>query len=281
MADDVRVLQLGAAAIVVINVGDLGARLDEWFTMPLRERPPRYAGLFEQQLHLPMQCILVRLNGTAILLDAGVYEFDEDSPFPLPGYEPPPGLLARLLGMDVQPEDVAHVVITHAHFDHYNGTTRVHDGVYEPCFPNARHYLGRADWEESRIQADMRDRESLPSRTLAVLHRRGLLELVAGDRELGGGVRIIAAPGESPGHQIVRVESVGQVLYYLGDLFHHVIEVEHPELMVPWADVGSMQASRQALIQAALADNALLIATHIPGAGRLQRTSTGVTWTAM
>jgi glyoxylase-like metal-dependent hydrolase (beta-lactamase superfamily II) len=148
----------------------------------------------------------------------------------------------------------------------------------EPAFPNARHYLGRADWEHPDTQAALADAGSLESRTLGVLRERGLLDLVEEDRDLGGGVRIIAAPGESPGHQIVRVESQGQVLYCLGDLYHHPVEVERPDWMATWADREATPASRRALTQAALAENALLLAAHISGVGRLQRTAAGVWW---
>jgi hypothetical protein len=69
-------------------------------------------------------------------------------------------------------------------------------------------------------------------------------------------------------------------MYCLGDLYHHVIEVDHPSWSVPWADRTAIAASRRALTDAALAENALLIATHIPGVGRLLPTASGVTWSS-
>ena len=89
---------------------------------------------------------------------------------------------------------------------------------------------------------------------------------------------MIAAPGETPGHQIVRLHSQGKTLYLLGDLYHHVVEVEQPGWGVKWSDIATAQASRQAFAQRALAEDALLIATHIWGVGRLQPGSDGVTW---
>src|SRR2546427_8867771 len=41
--------------------------------------------------------------------------------------------------------------------------------------------------------------------------------LVEGNRTLTPAVQLIAAPGESAGHQLVRVQSEGQTLYCLGD----------------------------------------------------------------
>lgn len=133
------------------------------------------------------------------------------------------------------------------------------------------------------MRSALADAESLEARTLGVLHAAGLLELAPGahEREIVPGVRIVPAPGETPGHQVVRVESEGQVAYCLGDLFHSVEEVARPEWMAVWADRAAMAASRRALVDAALAEDALLIAAHIPGAGRLVAeggAGAGVSW---
>ena len=91
-------------------------------------------------------------------------------------------------------------------------------------------------------------------------------------------MRVIATPGETPGHQIVRAGGDGQMLYFLGDLYHHVVEVEHPTWMMRWNDVEANCRSRQALTGAALREQALLFATHIPTVGRLRATASGVAW---
>ncbi|HWE61693.1 MAG TPA: hypothetical protein VHB98_08285, partial [Chloroflexota bacterium] len=107
MAEEIQLLRLGAATIGVINVGDLAARLDEWITVPEEERPPEYAPLFAQPLRIPTQCVLIDLDGVTTLIDAGAYELEPNSPFELPGYQPPPGLPAALAEMNVQLSDIA------------------------------------------------------------------------------------------------------------------------------------------------------------------------------
>jgi len=87
-------------------------------------------------------------------------------------------------------------------------------------------------------------------------------------------VTALAAPGESPGHQIVRVHSGGQTLYCLGDLFHHAVEVEDIKLMSNWCDALTNTKSRQELIRAALSEDAVLVAAHM-SPGRLTVSSDG------
>jgi len=105
--------------------------------------------------------------------------------------------------------------------------------------------------------------------------------LIEGDHLLSDSIQIISASGESPGHQIVRVHADEQTLYFLGDLYHHTIEVEHPRWMLQWNDVDANYRSRQALTKAALHEQALLFATHIPTVGHLQQTDAGLIWEAV
>jgi len=272
--------QLGTARVVVINVGELQFDLAESLNVLPEERPDRYAALFAEPLHVPVQCVYIELPNQSLLVDAGSYELPPDSAFRIPGYQPPPGLLEQLASIGVQPDDIDHVIITHMHFDHYNGLLTTRDGDLELSFPHARHHMPRADWERPQLQEALRNPTSLENRLLTTLTQRGLLDRSTGDVTLSNEVQIVPAPGETLGHQVVRVQSQGHNLYCVGDLYHHPVEVEQPEWMVHWAHAKTNLASKQKIVQAALAENALLIATHIPGVGRLRRTDTGVVWMA-
>jgi glyoxylase-like metal-dependent hydrolase (beta-lactamase superfamily II) len=279
MATDFRTIQLGTATLTIINVGDLMFRLAEVMNVPESEWRPHYAAEFEKPLSFPSQCMHIALPGASILVDAGDYTVavSLNTPYVPPNYSPPPGLIDQLLERGISPEDITHVVITHLHFDHYSGVTIERNGQYVPAFPNARCFVGRADWEYPETQEALKDPNALESRTIGVLHAAGLLELIEGDLDLLPAVRVLAAPGESPGHQIVRVHAEGQALYCLGDLYHDALEVEHPTWMAQWADVDATSASRRRLEELALAEDALLVPAHM-SPGRLEQTAEGIRW---
>lgn len=274
-----RTIRLGAATITVVNVGNLVFRLSEVLNVPESAWKPRYAASFEKPLSFPSQCIHIALPGASILVDAGDYSvaIALNTPYVPPNYSPPPGLIDQLLERNISPQDITHLVITHLHFDHYSGTTIERNGQYVPAFPNARCFVGRPDWEYPETQEALKDSDSLESRTIGVLHSAGLLELAEGDFDLLPAIRILAAPGESPGHQIVRVHSEGHTLYCLGDLYHDPVEIEQPSWMAQWADADATLASRHRLVESALTENALLIPAHMPP-GRLAQTADGVRW---
>lgn len=219
----------------------------------------------------------VRLGEASILIDLG---FDDPSPssqWRLPRHRRSPGVPIGLAAIGVSPADVTHVLITHGHGDHVAGGSVSRGGARVPRYPNASHYLGRLDWEGA---ADRARPDSLLATHLGPIDRAGRLVLVDGDYEVLPGVMMISAPGETPGHSTIRVQSRGEVFYFLGDLFHHPCEVAHLDWVAQGRDEARMRASREWLVADALATNAVLVATHIPFPpfGRLEQTANGVRW---
>ena len=145
-----------------------------------------------------------------------------------------------LRAVGVEPKDVTHVVLTHLHFDHCGAATvRNDDGAVVPAFPNARHIIQRAEWEEaldpSPATNTSYDQELLAMRKatyvmgktgmLAPLDAAGLVDLVDGDAQIVPRVRTEIIGGHTPSHQIVRIESSDKALVFVGDLIptsHHV-----------------------------------------------------------
>lgn len=278
---DVKTMRVGAARVTILNAGDLRLHLAEEMAVPEVAWRPQYAELFERPSVCPSLSVYIEHQDVRALVDANDYRatVTPDSPYALAGgYTPPPPLPAQLASLGARPEDITHLVVTHAHWDHYAGATSPADGGYAPTFPQAACFLGAADWRDAELQAALQDSTSLESRTLGVLRERGALQLVEERQRIAEGIEILPAPGETPGHQIVRVQSEGETLYVVGDLFHHAVEVEHPDWMVTWADAETMLATRRWLLRDALAERALVIAAHITSPGRIERAGDGLRW---
>ena len=95
---------------------------------------------------------------------------------------------------------------------------------------------------------------------------------------IAAGIEILPAPGETPGHQMVRVQSQGRTLYCMADVYHHVSEIVNGDWHPAAADRTANRATRAQLVEAALREDAQLIATHLPGIGRFVRGAVGVAW---
>lgn len=273
--------QVGAATITVINDGDVVLPLDFLFSPAaiagLRERgyPPD-----EQTLTSAQLIVHVALGDASIVIDPA---FDDpgtpwDRRFATRwlGHHRSPGLAAALAALGVAPEAVTEVLITHAHDDHFVGVLRDAGDCLQARFPNARHLIGRADWLENPKREE--SGSELATR-LGPIAELGLLTPVEGEYAVAPGVTMIAAPGETPGHSIVRVQSGGATFWALGDLFHHPIEIERTDWYASWDEPVTLAASRRAFLDAVQPDD-LVVFTHapFPGWGHVVRDGDGYRW---
>jgi len=272
--------RFGDATVTVISDGS--SLWPQNFAVPPAELRAAIPELDAQgRLFIGFHAIHIRIGSASILVDAG---FDDpDSTWGRKfatmweGTQRTPGVEAGLASIGVRPEDVTHVITTHAHFDHYVGLTVERDGDYAPRFPNARHLIGRADRAVSRY-GNPSDAEFISR--METLERLGLLDLVDGDRAVVPGVTMIHAPGESPGHAIVHVASRGEHFYALGDLLHHPCEVAHLDWVLANRDQAAMRASRDRLVAAAVPQGATLVFSHAPFPpwGRIVSDGDGFRW---
>ena len=226
---------------------------------------------------LGMNLVLIHAGEAVILVDPGFEDPSGADAEMWPGLVRSPGLHAALQSMDVKPEQVTHVLLTHTHGDHYAGVTVMRKGERVPRYPHARYYVGRADWEQHPERART---DSMLATQLGTLARLNLLELVDNSREIAPGVTMLAAPGESAGHCIVHLRSGGETFYFLGDLFHLGCEVEHPDWVSPGRDKETMLASRRRVMADAAASRATVVFSHepFPGWGQIVATENRYRW---
>ncbi len=224
-----------------------------------------------------LNTVLVQTGDATIVIDPG---YDDPSPADgqrEPNVERSAGLAVALSALGVAAEQVTHVLISHPHGDHLGGVTLERNGQRVARFPRARHLIGRADWEGDPEQ--QRPDASLVTH-LGTIARLGLLDLTDGEHVVTPGVTMINAPGETPGHSIVRVQSCGATFYYVGDLFHHPCEVAHVDWVSPGRDRVAMQASRERFLSTAVTEHATVVFTHeqFPPWGRIVPEGASYRW---
>lgn len=122
-----------------------------------------------------------------------------------------------LASLGIKGEDIDYVILTHGDFDHAGGIAIVNDNRAELTFPNAQHIIQRRDWEDA-MNPNKRAMNSYWSNNFAALKTSDRLARVNGEKEIVQGISVIHTGGHHSGHQIVRLESKGQVAFHLGDL---------------------------------------------------------------
>jgi glyoxylase-like metal-dependent hydrolase (beta-lactamase superfamily II) len=211
--------------------------------------------------------LLIRSGSRLVLVDAGSGELAEAGA----GGD----LVATLRGIGVAPEDIDVVVVTHGHADHVGGLVRTDGGRLVPVFGGARHVMSGAEWrfwasaEPAGISAEL---ASAARRCIPPLGSAGLLDLVDGAVGVAAGVRVVPAPGHTPGHAIVEIASAGEGALFLGDAVFHPLSFERPEWPCAFdADGSAAVDARRGLIERAARDDGLVMASHLGSIGRVER----------
>lgn len=242
--------------ITPLNIGDLRFDFSDIYALSA-EHP--LAGEISE---IPMYSYHISVPGRSIIVDAVAYDLAYiTEPYRIAGYQPPPPLLEQLRARGIDPEQVSDVVITHAHTDHYGALSYELNGRYQLSFPQAQHYLHTADWQPEMFG-------DLEERTLRLVEAKGLLELTKGVLDIGNGLIIMPLPGESPGHQAVKVIDPvdGQIVYFAGDLYHHRVELSDEVLDPEWVDPMEMQTSKTGFMQRLADDGGIAYFSHLTGA---------------
>jgi glyoxylase-like metal-dependent hydrolase (beta-lactamase superfamily II) len=183
------------------------------------------------RITLAARCLLIRGEGKIILVDTGngskwndklkdIYRLD-NSRFTLEG---------SLANAGVKPEEVTDVILTHLHFDHCGGSTKFVNGKLEMTFPNAIHYVQKAHWELSQNPTD-RDRASFFKEDFQLLHEKGKLQFVDGEKELFPGISVVVCNGHTMAQQLPKITDGKNTLLFCCDLIPTTSHIPFPYIM--------------------------------------------------
>jgi len=166
---------------------------------------------------LGLNSLLIQVGGKTVLVDAGVGSKDLDNGKDTYGLVPS-RLMKGLKGLGLTPRDIDAVVLTHLHFDHSGGSTRLDRvGDLVPTFPKAKYYVQRGCWEDA-CSPNERCRDIHRAEDFRPIEERGQLELLDGDAEIFPGLSVRVTDGHARGHQVVLLNHGGERIAFLGDL---------------------------------------------------------------
>lgn len=265
------VFQLGEAEVISLSDGNLvlpaafffdGLPQDELDLILSRHNLPR------DQLEPPCNLTLLRQEDRNVLFDAGSGS----------GFMPSAGALLDSLEVEgLTPEDITHVVFTHAHPDHLWG---ILDDFDEPVFPQAKLMIGQAEWDywtdPNTVDTIGEARASFAvgaARRLAAIEEQ--ISFIKGGEEILPGVMAHDTPGHTPGHMSFEIRDGASAVMVGGDAIgNEHVAFERPD----WASGADQDTdlgvkTRMRLLDQLATDKIDLLGFHLPhgGLGRVER----------
>ncbi|WP_083194253.1 MBL fold metallo-hydrolase [Leisingera sp. JC1] len=196
-----------------------------------------------------------------------------------PDFMPTSGkLLETIETTGLSPEDVSHVIFTHAHPDHVWG---VLDDFDDLLFPNATHHFGRKEWDywwnPSTVDTIGEDRAAFAvgaKRRMAAVEDQ--VAFFDDGQEILPGIAARASYGHTPGHMAFEIRNGSASVMLVGDaLGNPHVAFERPD----WhsgtdQDPKSAAATRNSLLDQISHEQMKIIGFHLPngGIGRVEKT---------
>lgn len=214
---------------------------------------------------------LVQKDGKNILFDTGYGR----------------ALFDNLQSLQIKPEDIDIIFITHMHGDHISGLLRDD----KAAFPNATLYLPKPEhnyWTDDAAISQMPEsrRGGFLSAKKVVDIYKSRLQLFEPNlinspdiKTVYPGIKAIAAYGHTPGHTAFLLESGDNKLLIWGDLTHAMaVQMPHPEIAVTYdVDPKTAIQSRSAILEYVSEQKIPVAGMHIPypGIGVVEKTEQG------
>ncbi len=179
---------------------------------------------------LDTRCLLLKNGERQILIDTGIGDFWEDKFKQIYRVEYSNILNDSLKRAGTSAEQITDVILTHLHFDHTGGSSKMENGKWVPAFPNAMYYVQKKhfDWA---INPSDRDRASFIQNRFLPLIENGVLTLIDGNNEFDDEIEFLPINGHTFGQQMVKISDGSNTLLYCGDLMPFSSHIPLPYVM--------------------------------------------------
>ena len=221
------------------------------------------AGLTTEFMPIPLTVVVLQMNGRTIMMDAGsgVGQWQANATH----------LPANMKAAGIDYKAIDTIMISHFHPDHVWGL--MEKGTNDPVFPNAELIVNATEYnwwtDPSRLAKLPEGRKPAGKRIAENFPKWKNWKLVADGAEVVPGIRLMAAPGHTPGHSVYHVDAgAEQFLVSADTMYVPALLAPHPEWQGSYDQDGPMAiATRHKIIDQVIADNVRICGSHFPFPG--------------
>ena len=218
----------------------------------------------QNRILMNMNCLFIEAGEERILIDTGIGDKWAEKHRGMYAIDRRRSLDESLRAIaGIGADEVTIVINTHLHFDHAGGNTVRENGAIVPTFPRAKYFVQGGEYEDA-ARANERTRASYRRENFTPVAHVDQWEFMDGETELVPGVSVVVTEGHTRHHQSIKIESEGQIAFYLGDLIPTVSHLPLPYIM--GYDLYPLQTleTKRWVLDRALSENWLLVFEHDP-----------------
>jgi glyoxylase-like metal-dependent hydrolase (beta-lactamase superfamily II) len=222
------------------------------------------AGLTTEFMPIPLTVTVLKIGDKYVMIDSGsgVGQWQANAT----------NLPANMKAAGIDREKISTILVSHFHPDHVWGL--MEKGTNAAVFPNAELVVSSTEynwWTESgRVEKLPEGRRPAGKRIGDVFPTWKNWKLVDDNAEVAPGVRMIAAPGHTPGHAAFLVTSGKDQLMVSNDtMYVPALLAPHPDWQGAYdQDSATAITTRRKLIDRVIADKMMICGAHFPFPGR-------------
>ena len=235
------------------------------------------AGMTTDYVPIPLTVVVLKVGDKLVMIDSGSGAGQwQPTAVSLPD---------NLKGAGIDPEKISTVLISHFHPDHIFGLMQ--KGTNAPNYPNAELIVSATEYkwwtEAGRVEKLPEGRKPLGARIQAVFPTWKNFRLIDGEKEVVPGIRMVNAPGHTPGHSAFLLASGNQQLMISNDVAYvPALLAPHPEWQGAYDQDGPLAVeTRRKLLDRVIADKMAICGAHFPfpGAGSFAKDGDGYAFT--
>jgi len=184
----------------------------------------------QNRVTLATRNLLLISDDKKILIDTGMGNKWDDKSKNI--YRIDPGLdLEKTFELNgIKPADITDVILTHLHFDHTGGSTKIENGKIIPSFPNARYFVQKKNFEWGMNPSD-RDKGSYIKENFKPLAEAGVMNFIDGEQEFDENISFKVINGHTIAQQMIKISDSSNTLLYCCDLIPFVSQIRIPYIM--------------------------------------------------
>lgn len=257
-------MQIGKYTLKTIHSGFIGLDGGAMFGIipkPLWEKTNPADEL--NRVTLSTRSLLLASEDKKILIDTGMGSKWDEKSKKIYRIDPKLDIEFALLQNEINPNEITDVLLTHLHFDHTGGSTKLENGKIIPAFPNAKYFVQKKNFEWAMNPSD-RDKGSYIKENFEPLVKEGVLNLIDGEINFDENISFRIINGHTFAQQMIKISDSSNTILYCADLMPFVSHIRIPYVMGYDLQPMVTVQEKQKYLQLAANENWYLFFGHDP-----------------